>query len=178
MEYVRHFHFFDEPSSIKDKSDNKISTVSGWLLDVSDFSALPGRGIRCFIDGKRVLVIFSIRCCYSLIIFTLGILLIGVIFTEQVGNRKLMAESGISIPTNVESFMVELEESAKTGILVAQDNNLIGVLGVADPLKREAAVVVEGLLKMGVIPVMVTGDNWRTARAVAREVCIFDLFMQ
>ncbi|XP_021901567.1 copper-transporting ATPase RAN1 [Carica papaya] len=150
VEYVRHFHFFDEPSSIKDKSDNKISTVSGWLLDVSDFSALPGRGIRCFIDGKRVLV----------------------------GNRKLMAESGISIPTNVESFMVELEESAKTGILVAQDNNLIGVLGVADPLKREAAVVVEGLLKMGVIPVMVTGDNWRTARAVAREVCIFDLFMQ
>nr|CAD1840334.1 unnamed protein product [Ananas comosus var. bracteatus] len=49
---------------------------------------------------------------------------------------------------------------------------LLGVLGVTDPLKREAAVVVEGLKKLGVNPVMVTGDNWRTARAVAKEVGI------
>ena len=57
-------------------------------------------------------------------------------------------------------------------ILVAYEGNLVGVLGVADPLKREAAIVIEGLVKMGVIPVMVTGDNWRTAQAVAKEVCI------
>ena len=56
------------------------------------------------------------------------------------------------------------------------DDILIGVLGIADPLKREAAVVIEGLQKMGVIPVMVTGDNWRTARAVAKEVCIYIIF--
>ncbi|PQP96458.1 hypothetical protein Pyn_15828 [Prunus yedoensis var. nudiflora] len=95
---------------------------------------------------------------------------------EEIGNRKLMTESGIDIPTHVENFVVELEESAKTGILVAYEGNLIGVLGVADPLKREAAIVIEGLHKMGVIPVMVTGDNWRTAQAVAKEVRIF-LFM-
>lgn len=70
----------------------------------------------------------------------------------------------------MENFVVELEESAKTGVLVACGDALIGVLGVADPLKREAAVVVEGLKKMGIRPVMVTGDNWRTARAVAKEV--------
>lgn len=81
-----------------------------------------------------------------------------------------MTESGIEIPSHVESCIVELEESAKTGTLVACDSELIGVLGVADPLKREAAVVVEGLVKMGVKPVMVTGDNWRTAQAVAKEV--------
>lgn len=81
-----------------------------------------------------------------------------------------MTENGISIPIDAESCVVDLEESAKTGILVAYDNVLIGVLGVADPLKREASVVVEGLRKMGVKPVMVTGDNWRTAQAVAREV--------
>lgn len=92
---------------------------------------------------------------------------------EQIGNRKLLTENGIAIPSNVENFVVELEESAKTGILVAQDNVVIGALGIADPLKREAAVVVEGLIKMGVQPIMVTGDNWRTARAVAKEVCIF-----
>lgn len=92
---------------------------------------------------------------------------------KQIGNRKLLTENGIAIPSNVENFVVELEESAKTGILVAQDNVVIGALGIADPLKREAAVVVEGLIKMGVQPIMVTGDNWRTARAVAKEVCSF-----
>ncbi|KAH9795529.1 Copper-transporting ATPase RAN1 [Citrus sinensis] len=144
VEYARHFHFFDDPSLNPDgQSHSKESTGSGWLLDVSDFSALPGRGIQCFISGKQVLV----------------------------GNRKLLNESGITIPDHVESFVVELEESARTGILVAYDDNLIGVMGIADPVKREAAVVVEGLLKMGVRPVMVTGDNWRTAHAVAREVC-------
>lgn len=86
----------------------------------------------------------------------------------------MLNESGITIPDQVESFVVELEESARTGILVAYDDNLIGVMGIADPVKREAAVVVEGLLKMGVRPVMVTGDNWRTAHAVAREVCVID----
>lgn len=54
-------------------------------------------------------------------------------------------------------------------------DELIGVLGVADPLKREAAVVVEGLEKMGIRSVMVTGDNWRTAKAVAQEVGIRDV---
>ncbi|GLT32807.1 hypothetical protein SLA2020_074470 [Shorea laevis] len=148
VEYARHFHFFDENSESEDAKNNREESVqSGWLLDVAGFSALPGRGVQCFIDGKRVLV----------------------------GNRNLLSDSGLTIPTHVENFVVELEESAKTGILVAYDDNLIGVLGVADPLKREAAVVVEGLIKMGVRPVMVTGDNWRTARAVAREVGIQDV---
>ncbi|GKV24636.1 hypothetical protein SLEP1_g34221 [Rubroshorea leprosula] len=148
VEYARHFHFFDENFLSEDAQNNREEFVqSGWLLDVAGFSALPGRGVQCFIDGKRVLV----------------------------GNRNLLSDSGVMIPNDVENFVVELEESAKTGILVAYDDNLIGVLGVADPLKREAAVVVEGLMKMGVRPVMVTGDNWRTARAVAREVGIQDV---
>lgn len=82
----------------------------------------------------------------------------------------MLTENGIAIPTDVENFVVDLEENAKTGILVAYNAELLGVVGVADPLKREAAVVVEGLKKMGVVPIMVTGDNWRTARAVAKEV--------
>ncbi|EXC35838.1 Copper-transporting ATPase RAN1 [Morus notabilis] len=145
--YAQHFHFFDDSAPKDAESNNKDSAVSGWLFDVAEFSALPGRGVQCFIDGKQILV----------------------------GNRKLMTESGINIPDDVEKFVVDLEDSAKTGILVSYDGNLIGVLGVADPLKREAAVVVEGLSKMGVRPVMVTGDNWRTARAVAKEVGIHDV---
>ncbi|TYJ03783.1 hypothetical protein E1A91_A12G050800v1 [Gossypium mustelinum] len=148
VEYARHFHFFDENSLTEDAQySSKESPISAWLLDVAEFSAVPGRGIQCFIDGKRVLV----------------------------GNRKLLTESGVSISAHVEQFVVDLEESARTGILAAYDGNVIGVLGVADPLKREAAVVVQGLQKMGVRPVMVTGDNWRTAQAVAREVGIRDV---
>ncbi|VAI56382.1 unnamed protein product [Triticum turgidum subsp. durum] len=63
-----------------------------------------------------------------------------------------------------------MELSAKTGILVAYDGDFIGLMGVTDPLKREAAVVIQGLKKMGIYPVMVTGDNWRTALAVAKEI--------
>ncbi|XP_062095936.1 copper-transporting ATPase RAN1 isoform X2 [Humulus lupulus] len=145
--YARHFHFFDDYAINDAQSFNRDSAISGWLFDVTEFSALPGRGVQCFINGKVILV----------------------------GNRKLMTERGIHIPEDVEKFVVDLEENAKTGILVAYDSNLIGVLGVADPLKREAAVVIEGLIKMGVRPIMVTGDNWRTAQAVAREVGIHDV---
>ncbi|XP_027184980.1 copper-transporting ATPase RAN1 [Coffea eugenioides] len=149
LEYARHFHFFDQSSgATKDGKNYSIETkYPGWLLDVSDFSAVPGKGVKCFTDGKQVLV----------------------------GNRKLLTESGVVIPNHAENFVVELEESAKTGILVAYNNVLIGVIGIADPLKREATVVIEGLKKMGVCPVMVTGDNWRTARAVAKEVGIQDV---
>ncbi|XP_058096612.1 copper-transporting ATPase RAN1 [Magnolia sinica] len=148
VDYAYHYHFFSKSPTAKDSQNHQKDTkISGWLLDAYEFSALPGKGVQCLIQGKRVLV----------------------------GNRKLMAESGVAIPTRAEDFAVELEESARTGILVAYDDELIGVVGVADPLKREAAVVVEGLKKMGVQPVIVTGDNWRTARAVAKEVGIQDV---
>jgi Cu+-exporting ATPase len=82
----------------------------------------------------------------------------------------LISENEVNIPEEAESFLVDMELNAKTGILVAYDGDFIGLVGVTDPLKREAAVVIEGLKKMGVYPVMVTGDNWRTALAVAKEV--------
>ncbi|KAJ4901632.1 Copper-transporting ATPase RAN1 [Raphanus sativus] len=146
VEYARHFHFFEE-SSEDGETNNKASQNAGWLLDTSDFSALPGKGIQCLVNNKLILV----------------------------GNRKLMSENSITIPDHVEKFVEELEESAKTGVIVAYSGQLVGVVGVADPLKREANVVVEGLLRMGVRPIMVTGDNWRTARAVAKEVGIEDV---
>jgi Cu+-exporting ATPase len=81
----------------------------------------------------------------------------------------LITENGVTIPPEAESFLVDLESNAKTGILVAYDGDFVGLMGITDPLKREAAVVVEGLKKLGVHPVMLTGDNWRTAQAVAKE---------
>ena len=81
-----------------------------------------------------------------------------------------MTENGVTIPPEAEAFLIDLESNAKTGILVAYDGDFVGLMGITDPLKREAAVVVEGLKKLGVHPVMLTGDNWRTAQAVAKEV--------
>ncbi|KAL4572747.1 hypothetical protein LXL04_019530 [Taraxacum kok-saghyz] len=147
-DYARRFHFFEDPTVIEESQAKIVNDkMTGWLLDTSEFHAIPGRGLECCIDGKQILV----------------------------GNRGLLIENGVIIPTDVEDFMVDLEENAKTGILVACDSKLIGVVGVADPLKREAAIVVEGLFKMGVRSIMVTGDNWRTARAVAKETGIQDV---
>ncbi|KAD6796119.1 hypothetical protein R6Q59_020004 [Mikania micrantha] len=148
LEYARHFHFFEDPR-VNEDSQNETSDarMTGWLFNTVDFCAIPGRGIQCYINDKLILV----------------------------GNRSLLVENGVNIPSDVEDVVVDLEENAKTGILVAYDSELIGVLGVADPLKREAAVVVEGLFKMGVRSIMVTGDNWRTAKAVANEAGIQDV---
>ncbi|KAJ6802166.1 copper-transporting ATPase RAN1-like [Iris pallida] len=145
IDYAYHYHFFGKFEDSKKQKKEEI--LSKLLIEASDFNALPGRGVQCFIKGRSVLV----------------------------GNRSLLTEKGVTIPSEAENFLVELESNAKTGILVSYDGQFTGVLGVADPLKREAAVVVEGLKKMGVKPVMVTGDNWRTARAVAKEVGIEDV---
>ncbi|KAJ3679286.1 hypothetical protein LUZ60_017297 [Juncus effusus] len=151
MDYAFHFRFFGKVETAKDKdgakNTKKEEILSEWLLEASDFSAVPGKGVRCSINGNIVLV----------------------------GNRSLLLENRVTIPQEAEDFLVELEENAKTGILVAYGGNFAGLMGVTDPLKREAAVVVEGLIKMGIKPVMVTGDNWRTARAVAKEVGIEDV---
>jgi Cu+-exporting ATPase len=142
LDYAFHFHFFGKLPSSKDGIEQrKDEVLSQWLLEAEDFSAVPGKGVQCSINGKHVLV----------------------------GNRTLITENGVTIPPEAESFLVDLESNAKTGILVAYDGDFVGLMGITDPLKREAAVVVEGLKKLGVHPVMLTGDNWRTAQAVAKE---------
>ncbi|XP_015693671.2 cation-transporting ATPase HMA5 [Oryza brachyantha] len=148
VEYAFHFHFFGKlPTSKNGIEQRKEEILSKWLLQVEDFSALPGKGVQCMISGKKVLV----------------------------GNRTLITENGVNVPPEAENFLVDLEMNAKTGILVSYDDSFVGLMGITDPLKREAGVVVEGLKKMGVHPVMLTGDNWRTAKAVAKEVGIEDV---
>ncbi|CAD6338753.1 unnamed protein product [Miscanthus lutarioriparius] len=148
LDYAFHFHFFGKLPSSKDGIEQqKDKVLSQWLLEAEDFSAVLGKGVQCSINGKHVLV----------------------------GNRSLMTENGVTIPPEAETFLIDLESNAKTGILVAYDGDFVGLMGITDPLKREAAVVVEGLKKLGVHPVMLTGDNWRTAQAVAKEVGIEDV---
>lgn len=56
MDYALHFHIFGEPAMTDECSKNQKEPNSGWLLEALDFRALPGRGVQCFINGKRILV--------------------------------------------------------------------------------------------------------------------------
>ena len=115
------------------------------LGDLTDFEALRGKGVRGVVDGKSVLV----------------------------GSRALMEENGVAVAA-MEDEMRRLEDEGKTAMLVAvaEDGvpNLFGALAVADTLKDDAVDAVRELKALGLRTVMITGDNQRTAQAIARQV--------
>jgi Cu+-exporting ATPase len=88
-----------------------------------------------------------------------------------VGSRRLMREYDLD-PTTLESTMEALEDEAKTAMLVAVDGRLLGVIAVADTLKEDSVDAVQELHRMGLQTAMITGDNQRTAEAIARNVGI------
>src|SRR5207247_4449271 len=87
------------------------------------------------------------------------------------GNRRLMQENGIQT-SSVEERMHALEGDGKTAMLVALDGKLSGIVAVADTLKENAPAAVSKLRSMGVEVVMLTGDNRRTADAIAKKLGI------
>ena len=113
----------------------------GELPDPGKFTALPGRGVSVLIDGKEVLV----------------------------GTRKLMAEQGLD-PNDYESRLEKLEDQGKTVMLMASDHKLVALIAVADVIKDTSAEAVRQLVGLGIEVVMITGDNHRTARAIAEQV--------
>lgn len=119
-------------------------TNTSWLKKVSEFESIPGKGVRCVVDNKHILV----------------------------GSRKLLQDGGIAISVNAEDHLLDIEQKARSEVLVAIDGSLEGVFGIADPLKLEASVVVERLKRMGISSIMLTGDNWSSARAIAKEAGI------
>src|SRR5436309_1225483 len=108
--------------------------------DPVDFEAIPGRGIRARIGGRPVLL----------------------------GNRKLMADAGVSI-AGAESVLQRLEAEGKTAMILAVDAATVGVVAVADTLKDHSVEAVRALKAMGIEVIMMTGDNRRTAEAIARQ---------
>jgi Cu+-exporting ATPase len=115
-------------------------------LDVSEpdtFENVPGRGVRATVEGQTVLV----------------------------GNRTLLRETGID-PAPAEGTMERLEAEGKTAMLVASDGDLVGVVADADAVKESSKDAVAALRERGLDVTMITGDNERTARAVAERVGI------
>jgi Cu+-exporting ATPase len=111
------------------------------LLPTEKFQAMPGRGIEARIDGKAVLL----------------------------GNEKLMSERGIGLGTLLGSSG-SMAAAGKTPMFVAVDQSVAGLIAVADVPKESSARAIAALREMGLEVVMITGDNERTAKAIAAQV--------
>jgi P-type Cu+ transporter len=93
--------------------------------------------------------------------------------TILIGNRKLMHEHGIEVGDRVDSILSRLEQEGKTATLVSIDSRLSGIIAMADTVKESAREAVESLKnKMGIQVIMLTGDNERTAKAIASTLGI------
>ena len=92
--------------------------------------------------------------------------------TILAGNRLLMQEKGVIIGDDIEKQLAAFEQDGKTAILVAAANQLAGVIAIADTLKETSGESVRQLKSMGIQVVMITGDNTRTAHAIARKIGI------
>jgi Cu+-exporting ATPase len=112
------------------------------LLEVESFEAIPGQGIEVVIKGRKMLL----------------------------GNKKLMDSRNIEITLQKESD--RLAGEGKTPMFVAIDNKLAGIIAVADVMKPSSKRAIEKLHEMGIEVAMITGDNRRTAEAIAKQAGI------
>ncbi len=113
------------------------------LKDVEEFDAVPGHGIQAVVDGRQVLV----------------------------GNTRLMERNGVSTEES-EAERERLEGEGKTAMILAVDGKVQALVAVADAVKETSREAIEHLKKMGLDVWMITGDNERTARAIATQVGI------
>ena len=113
------------------------------LADASHFLAIPGRGVEAVVGGAEILL----------------------------GNRRLLDERGYSLD-GLESTAERLAEEGKTPMFVVAGGTVAGIIGVADVLKPDSADAVRGLQSLGLEVYMITGDNQRTAEAIARQAGI------
>ena len=98
--------------------------------------------------------------------------------TILIGNRKLMDDNNIAHAETLDTMLSQLEIQGKTAILTAIDNRLAGIIGLADTIKENTKQTIDSLKVMGMEVVMLTGDNERTAKAVASKLGISRVIAQ
>lgn len=113
------------------------------LLKVEKFEAITGKGISALINDSQILI----------------------------GNRRLMDEKEIALE-ELNQKADALASEGKTPMFVAADSNIIGIVAVADVVKESSRAAIEKLHKMGIEVAMITGDNKKTAAAIAKQVGI------
>ncbi|MCG3088087.1 heavy metal translocating P-type ATPase [Sporosarcina cyprini] len=111
------------------------------LIAPESFQALPGFGIEAQVAGKRLLV----------------------------GTRKLLRSRNIDL-MNIESKMANMENEGKTAMLIAVNEQLAGIVAVADTVKETSQAAIERMLALGLDIILLTGDNKQTAEAIGRQV--------
>jgi len=116
---------------------------------VTEFSIIRGKGVRGTIDGKKILI----------------------------GTERLMNENKISI-SKIIKVVEKFELEGKTTMIVAEAGKVIGAIAVADTVKEESKRVISYLKKKKFVTVMITGDNERTAKAIAKQVGISKVISQ
>ncbi|MFP5502286.1 MAG: copper-translocating P-type ATPase, partial [Candidatus Sericytochromatia bacterium] len=114
------------------------------LAPVGAFEAIAGHGIRATVEGEELLI----------------------------GNRKLLEEAGVTVSEEATAALGRLADEGKTPVLVAENGRYAGIIAIADPVKPDAAGAVAALHRLGLEVVMITGDNRRTAEAVAKRLGI------
>jgi len=92
--------------------------------------------------------------------------------TVLVGNRVFLLDNSIIIPSELEDKITAIEQEGKTGVLVAAGGRMAGIIAIADTLKPTTKEAIDRLRDMGIRVAMITGDNRRTAEAIARQVGI------
>ncbi|OGQ98334.1 MAG: copper-translocating P-type ATPase [Deltaproteobacteria bacterium RIFOXYD12_FULL_55_16] len=121
------------------------------LPEPVDFEAVIGRGIRAVVAGVAVLI----------------------------GNREFMMESGVTPPdAGTDAIAAGFAGEGKTALYCAADGRLLAILAIADRLKPEAPATVKALQRLGIKVFMLTGDNELTARAIAAQAGISEVFAQ
>ena len=113
------------------------------VADPQEFDSVTGGGLRARVDDRRLLI----------------------------GTRRLLAEAAIDA-SSLEQEAARLEAEGKTAIFVAVDDRTAGLLAVADTVKPDSAAAIAILKRLGLEVVMITGDNHRTAEAIAKQVAI------
>uniref|UniRef100_A0A8C4HB01 P-type Cu(+) transporter n=1 Tax=Dicentrarchus labrax TaxID=13489 RepID=A0A8C4HB01_DICLA len=167
----------------------------------TDFQAVPGCGIRCQVSNTETLLrqadsdsednnqrnsvlvqISDTRMSTSshpLIMDPQPLSLVQTAtYVVLIGNREWMKRNCLQIRPDIDEAMIEHERRGRTAVLVAVDNLLCAMIAIADTVKPEAELAVHTLTNMGLEVVLMTGDNSKTARAIAAQVGIRKVFAE
>nr|XP_060642807.1 copper-transporting ATPase 2 isoform X1 [Anolis sagrei ordinatus] len=147
-----------------------------------DFQAVPGCGISCNVSSIEAVVGEADRIetqqSLQLLISDLRDAVVPQTYSVLIGNREWMKRNGLHISNDVHEAMMSHEMKGHTAVLVAIDGVLCGMIAIADTVKPEAALAMHILQNMGVDVVLITGDNRKTAKAIATQVGIRKVFAE
>ncbi|RUS73007.1 hypothetical protein EGW08_019229, partial [Elysia chlorotica] len=161
------------------------------LGKVSDFSAVPGCGIKCRVSGLETILRNVDNAAVILRRNRNCSLIDNPVFGNQeldihklcdydvlIGNREWMNRNGLIVTETMDDVMTEHETQGHTAVLCSVDGAIVGMLAVADAVKTEAHLAVHQLKKIGLQVVLLTGDNQKTAKAIARKVGISKVYAE